>query len=103
MKRLYTSKDKLIDSIADAVKIDGESAAEAKERLRGVSNKKLMRLAAVTAALKEQGGRDKVVGAIGSALNRAKDSDYLTKLGAMSSKRLMDVLGAAKRRAKKSA
>jgi hypothetical protein len=103
MKRLYTSKDKLIDSIVDAVKQDGEDKSEAKERLRTVSNLKLMRLAQVTETIKARGGRDKVVSAIGAAVGRAKDSDYLQKLSSLSSGRLVDMLGAAEKRAKKTA
>jgi hypothetical protein len=103
MKRLYTSKDKLIDSIVDAVKLDGEDKGAAKERLKAVSNKKLMRLAKVTEAIKASGGREKVVSAIGAAVGRAKDSDYLKKLGTLSSGRLVDMLQAAEKRAKKSA
>ena len=102
MKKMYESKDKLISSIVGAVKNEGESNDEAVARLKGVSNKKLMRMGAVAKQMTDRGGRDKVVAAIGAAMGRAKDSDYLAKLGTFSSGRLMDILGAAEKQAKKS-
>ena len=46
------------------------------------------------------GGRDKVVNLIGTAMGRAKDSDFLSKLGTLSSGRLVDMLKTAEKRAK---
>lgn len=101
MKRLYTSKDKLIEHVTEAAKRADESKSEAAERLRTVSNAKLLRLARVSEAIDARGGRDKVVGAIGSALGRAKDSDYLSKLATLSSARLLDLLKSAEKRGKR--
>ena len=103
MKRIYDSKDKLVSSIAGAVKHDGESKDEAVARLKGLSNKKLLRLSSVAKELADRGGKDKVVAAVGAAVGRAKDSDYLAKLGTYSGGRLMDLLRTAEKRTKKSA
>lgn len=103
MKKIYDSKDKLVSSIAGAVKLEGESNDEAVSRLKGLSNKKLLRLSSVAKEIADRGGKDKVVAAVGAAMGRAKDSDYLAKLGSFSSGRLMDMLRAAEKRAKKSA
>ena len=100
MKKLYGSKDKLISSIVGTVKQDGESDEDAVARLKSVSNQKLMRMGEVAKKVTDRGGREKVVAAIGAAMGRAKDSDYLTKLGSFSNGRLMDVLRASEKRAK---
>jgi hypothetical protein len=103
MKKIYDSKDKLVSSIVGAVKHEGESNDEAIARLKSLSNKKLMHMGAVAKEIADRGGKDKVVAAIGAAVGRAKDSDYLTKLGSYSNARLMDMLRVAEKRAKKSA
>jgi hypothetical protein len=102
MKKIYDSKDKLVSSIVSAVKHEGESNDEAITRLKVLSNKKLLRLSNVAKEVADRGGKDKVVAAIGTAMGRAKDSDYLAKLGSYSSGRLMDMLRVAEKRAKKS-
>ncbi len=102
MKKIFETKDKLVSSIVGAVKHDGESDDEAVARLKGLSNKKLLRLSAVAKEVGDRGGKDKVVSAIGAAMGRAKDSDYLTKLGSFSNARLMDLLRVSEKRSKKS-
>ncbi len=100
MKKLYGSKDKLISSIVGVVKQDGESDTDAVTRLKNVSNQKLLRMGEVAKQITDRGGRAKVVAVIGDVMGRAKDSDYLTKLGSFSNGRLMDVLRSAEKRAK---
>jgi negative regulator of replication initiation len=104
VKRVYGSKDKLIDSVASSLKAVGDDASDAKERLRAVSNSKLLKLAAVTTAVKEKyGNRDKLVSALATTLGRAKDSDYVTKLKTLSTTQLFDLSKTAGRRSKKRA
>lgn len=103
MKKIHESKDKLISSIVGTVKHEGESDADAIARLKGVSNKKLLRMGDVAKNIADRGGRDKVVAAIGEAMGRAKDSDYLAKLGTLSNGRLMDTLRSSEKRAKRAA
>ena len=100
MKKLHGSKDKLISSIVSSAKQDGESDEDATARLKSVSNQTLLRMGEVAKHLADRGGRDKVVAAIGEAMGRAKDSDYLTKLGTFSNGKLMDTLRSAEKRAK---
>ena len=100
MKKLHESKDKLISSIVGSVKQEGESDADAIARLKSVSNQKLLRMSKVAKQMTDRGGREKVVSAIGEAMGRAKDSDYLAKLGTFSNGKLIDVLRSAEKRAK---
>ena len=100
MKKLHGTKDKLISSIVGTVKHEGESDADAIARLKSVSNQKLLRMSEVAKQITDRGGREKVVAAIGDAMGRAKDSDYLAKLGTFSNGKLMDMLRAAEKRKK---
>lgn len=100
LKKLHGSKDKLISSIIGSVKKDGESDEDAIARLKSVSNNKLLRMGAVAKKISDRGGREKVVSALGEVLGRAKDSDYLSKLGSFSNGRLVDMLRSAEKRKK---
>lgn len=100
MKKIYGGKDKLISGILNTVKHEGESDADAIARLKTVSNKKLLRMGEVAKSVSDRGGRDKVIAALGNALGRAKDSDYLAKLGSFSNGRLMDMLRVAEKKNK---
>lgn len=104
VKRRFGSKDQLVDSIVEAARGASEEIADAKERLKTQSNKKLLRIAEVTETVKQDyGSRDKLVEALSSALGRAKDSDYVNKLRTFSNARLLDMKRAADRRAKRQA
>ena len=54
----------------------------------------------VAKQIADRGGRDEVISALGTALARTKDADYLTKLGTLSSATLMDMLRVAEKSAK---
>lgn len=97
MKKIYESKDKLVNSVVSAVKREGESKDEAISRLKGLSNKKLMRMGRIAGQIADFGGKDKVITTIGSAMGRAKDSDFLAKLGTFSNGKLMDMLGTSQK------
>jgi hypothetical protein len=103
VKRLYQSKDQLIEKVVDVARGADEDAAEVKERLASVSNKKLLRLAEVGKAVKERygGSRDKLIGSISQALGKAKDADYVARLGKYSTARLLDMARAAERRVRR--
>ncbi len=100
MKKLHGSKEKLISSIVGTVKQEGESDEDAIARLKSVSNQKLLRMGEVAKQITDRGGREKVVAAIGDVMGRAKDSDFLAKLGTYSNGKLMDTLRSAEKRAK---
>jgi hypothetical protein len=105
VKRRFGTKEKLVDSIADVVRGASEEAAEAKERIKTLSNKKLLRLAEISQTMKDQygGSKDKLVEALSQSLGRAKDGDYVNKLRTFSTGRLLDMKRAADRRMRKSA
>ncbi len=95
-------KDKLVDKLAGALTHDGADEGSIKERLAKASNAQLLRLASVTDAVKKAyGSRDKLVDALIKALGRAKDKDYVQKLGTFSLPKLYDLAKSAERRAKK--
>ncbi len=100
VKRVYGSKDKLVDSVTSALQKLGEDADDLKERLTIASNKKLLHLAAVTKDIQERyGSRDKLVDAILTALGKVKDSDYGTKLSSLPLPRLLDLVRSAEKHA----
>lgn len=99
MKRLYGSKEKLVDAIVDFAQDPDEEKSEAVNRLKVLSNRKLLRMAAVAEKVKERGGREALAGAVAEAEGRSKDADYVTKLGTLTPAALLDRLGAAERRA----
>jgi hypothetical protein len=102
VKRLYGSKDKLIDKVVDLVRDGDEDAGEVKERLGTVSNKKLLRLAEVSKTVKEKyGSRDKLVEALTRSLGKVKDADYAARVSGASTARILDLLRAAERRARR--
>lgn len=99
MKRLYGSKEKLVDAIVDFAKDPDEDKGEAVNRLKVLSNRKLLRLAEVSEAVQARGGRDGLVAAISEVEGRGKDADYVEKLRTLTAAALLDKLGAAERRA----
>src|SRR5262245_45505967 len=76
VKALYESKTQLVDSLVNSLRTgDGDDDA-LKERLRKASNQQLLRLATVAETVKKTyGSRDKLIGALTKALNKAKDKD----------------------------
>lgn len=104
VKRRFGSKDALVDAIAEAARGTSEEVADAKERLKTQTNKKLLRIAEISETVKQEyGSRDKLIESLSSALGRAKDSDYVSKLRTFSNARLLDMKRAADRRARRRA
>jgi hypothetical protein len=97
VKEEFGGKDKLVDKIVGVLDSD-ESKDELRKRLLGVANSKLIRLFSVATKTKQAGGHDKLVASTAEKLNRAKDKDYVAKLGEYSDGRLLDTLQAAERR-----
>jgi hypothetical protein len=99
MKRVYGSKDKLLDATVKALADLGEDADQLKERLRLASNAKLLRLVEVGNQVKKGwGNRDKLVAAVVKVANKAKDSDFVARIEAMPLPKLLDLARAAQRR-----
>ena len=103
VKEEFGGKDKLVDKIVGVLDSGDESKDELRKRLLGVSNTKLVRLFSVATRTKQAGGHDKLVASTAEKLNRAKDKDYVTKLGEFSNGRLLDILSAAEGRSGASA
>ena len=101
VKEEFGGKDKLVDKIVGLLGSGDEPKDEMRRRLLGAANKKLVRLHGVATQVKELGGRDALAGATAQEMGRAKDKDYVTKLGTFSSGRLVDMLEAARRRNKR--
>src|SRR5262249_8589249 len=95
VKDEFGGKDKLVDKIVGILDSGDESKDELRKRLLGVANIKLIRLFSVATKTKQAGGHDKLVAATGEKLNRAKDKDYVEKLGELSNGRLLDMLQSA--------
>ena len=101
---LYGSKDKLVDKVASGLATDGQDEGALKDRLRKASNQQLLKLATVVDAVtKAYGSRDKLVAGLVKALGKAKDKDYVARLGTFSLPRLYDLARASERRAKAAA
>jgi hypothetical protein len=93
-------KDKLVDQIAGSLAHARRRGLD-QDRLTKASNAQLLRLASVTEAVKKAyGSRDKLVDELIKALGRAKDKDYVAKLGTFSLPKLYDLAKSTERKAK---
>jgi hypothetical protein len=97
----FGGKDKLVDKLVGLLETD-EEKEELRKRLLGVANSKLLHLHTVASAIKDNyGSREKLVSATATALGRAKDKDYVTKLEGFSDAKLLDMARVAERRNKR--
>jgi hypothetical protein len=104
VKEEFGGKDKLVDKIVGLLgSTDDEPKEELRKRLLGAANRKLIRLHEVAASLKQHGGHDKLADAAAAGIGRAKDKDYVAKLGTYTSGRLLDMVRVAERHAKAAA
>jgi hypothetical protein len=103
VKEEFGGKDKLVDKLVGLVDAGDESKDDLRRRLLGAANSKLLRLHVVATKVKEQGGHDKLAAAAATGRGHGKDKDYVAKLGSFSNGRLVDMLDAADRAAKRKA
>jgi hypothetical protein len=101
VKEEFGGKDKLVDKLVGLVDAGEESKDELRKRLLGAANSKLLRLHVVATKVKEQGGHEKLAAAAAAGAGHGKDKDYVAKLESFSNGRLVDMLEAADRRAKR--
>ncbi|HEX4404215.1 MAG TPA: hypothetical protein VH560_05270 [Polyangia bacterium] len=101
VKEEFGGKDKLVDKLVGLVDAGDESKDDLRKRLLGAANSKLLRLHVVATKVKEQGGHDKLAAAAATGKGHGKDKDYVTKLESFSNGRLVDMLAASDRRAKR--
>jgi hypothetical protein len=102
-KELFGGKDKLVAAVKKLATKDLwlDRVSDAKG-LEGISNAKLLRLhAALEDTKKRFGSRDKLIAAIAELEKRAKDEGFKAGLAHYPLPRLLDLHGAAEKRAKK--
>ena len=101
LKAAYGSKESLVGKIVEPLAGKDEDTDALKERLLHASNRQLLRLAKVVETVtKKYGSREKLIAAVGAAMNKAKDADYLAKLESFSLPKLFDLVRSTERRAK---
>ena len=107
MQADHESKEKLVDKIVTMLGTIGqkdENGEDAKGRLLGASNKKLMRLFDIGTEIKSKfGSVEKAAEALAQSLGRAKDADYVKKLKTYAPAKLLDLYRTAEKRSKKAA
>ncbi len=92
VKDEHGGKDKLVDKVLGVIERGEDDATELKARLLKASNKKLLRMMAVGSAIKEKyGSAEKLAGAVAEKLGKAKDKDFMNRLGAYSPAKLLDL------------
>jgi hypothetical protein len=107
VKEKFGSKDKLVDKVAGLVTpLEGESKDDLKTRLRGASNKKLLKLLDTEEKVQELfGSKDKLVDEVVKQRrpsSRKVDQDFRAKLAAKSKGELLMLQKAgARKRTKK--
>jgi hypothetical protein len=100
----FGAKDKLVDKLAAMLDRGEEPKAELRKRLLVAANSKLLNLHRVATAVKEKfGSRDKLVAQTASLLGHSKDKGFLARLENQSDARLLDMVTAAERKAKRAA
>jgi len=100
VKERHGSKEDLVKILVEPLANGTEDTDVLRGRLLKASNHQLLRLQRVVATVKDKwGGRDKLIDAIGKAMNKAKDQDYLARLATFSLPRLLELATATARRA----
>jgi nucleoid-associated protein YgaU len=89
---IHGGKEKLVEKLSGLIEKGEDGAEDLKNRLKKVSNAKLVRLLNVAQTVKDKyGSKDKLVGVVADALGRAKDADYVKRLGQYSPAKLLDL------------
>ena len=97
----HGGKDAIAKSLAAVIARPDQDTDLLESQLKKASNAQLLRLTRVTATVKQKyGNRDKLIQAIGTAKNKAKDKDFLAKLETYSLPQLLDLATAAEKRAR---
>jgi hypothetical protein len=100
----FGAKDKLVDKLVALLDRSEEPKADLRKRLLAAANSKLLNLHRVATAVKEKfGSRDKLIAQAAALLGHSKDKDFLARLDNQSDARLLDLVTAAERKAKRTA
>lgn len=101
VKEGHGGKEALAKALAPALAREDEDSDVIAARLKTASNQQLLRLQRVVDAVKQKwGSREALITALSTAEKKAKDKDYLTKLGTFSLPKLFDLATSAERRAR---
>jgi hypothetical protein len=88
----HESKKALAKSLAEVIARADEDTDQIAERLRTASNRQLLRLQSAADRMKSKyGDRTKLIAAITTSQNKAKDQDYVAKLDTYSLPQLLDL------------
>jgi hypothetical protein len=102
VKTEHGSKADLVEKVAKVLEArEGETPDAHKRRLRNVSNRKLISLAALADAVQQLGGRDEIVTRILELKQQPKDREYQDRLKKLPLGRLIDTVRSLERRAKR--
>lgn len=100
VNEMHGGKEKLVDKVMGLIERGEQEADDLRKRLLAASNKQLLRLVRVSETVRDKyGSTEKLAEAVAAALGRAKDSDYVKRLGDYSPARLLDMAQALARRA----
>ena len=100
----FGAKDKLVDKLVTLLDRADEPKADLRKRLLAAANGRLLNLHRVATTVKEKfGSRDKLVAQAAALLGHSKDKDFLARLDNQSDARLLDLVTAAERKAKRAA
>lgn len=92
VKDKYGSKDKLIEAAAKVLEpAPGEESDEFKNRLKFVSNAKLLHLVDVAERVSKLGGKSALAQSVADLRKQGKDKDFVRKLGESSMSTLVDM------------
>jgi hypothetical protein len=101
VKAAHGTKESLVKKLVEPLAAEDQDTDALSERLLKVSNQQLLRLERVVDAVKSKyGSRAKLIETLSKALNKAKDKDYLAKLGSFPLPRLLDMVRSAEKRAR---
>jgi hypothetical protein len=101
VKQGHGGKEALAKALAPVLARDDEDSDVIASRLKTASNAQLLRLQRVVDAVKQKwGSREALITALSTTEKKAKDKDYLSKLGSFSLPKLFDLATAADRRAR---
>ena len=104
IKEQFKDKETLVDRVLGVVNLGDAEREAMKQKLLAVSNKKLLRMLEVAAAIKDSfGTAEKLVQTVAQGAGKAKDQAYLQKLTKLAQKtpaRVLDMARVAARKGK---
>lgn len=101
VKAAHGAKESLVKKLVEPLAAEDQDTDALSARLLKASNQQLLRLERVVDAVKSKyGSRAKLIETLGKALSKAKDKDYLAKLGSFPLPRLLDMVKSAEKRAR---